>query len=102
MATKQTLFTRPKTKYLADIINYRNPMEARGSVKELKSEFNSAKTNAKRLKISRATLQASNRAYAIINKKNLSTKEKREFREIGRIYKKASDEMFAKYKSKKK
>jgi len=96
MAKKQTLFTEAKHKYLADIISFKNPQKAKGSVIELLNEFQDA-GRVKKLRIARATLQASNRAKATLNRRNLSAKERKEFTDIAQIYKTASEYMFKEY-----
>jgi hypothetical protein len=87
------LFKESKSDYLSEIISFRNPEEAKDSVEQLKEEFKYSETNDKRLRIKRATLYASNRAKAILNKEDLSSKEREEFKEISKIYRKAYDEM---------
>jgi len=43
-------------------------------------------TRAKKLRIARVAQNASNRAYATTKRKKLSAKERREYRQIGKIY----------------
>jgi len=81
----QTLFFPAKHKWLADIISLRTPEEAREAVRKLKKIFNES-GHSKRVLILRAVVLAANRAEAARKKKNLSAKEKKEFREIEKIY----------------
>jgi len=92
------LFQKPKYKYLAKIVSLKSPAKARKSVVKLKKEFNSAKTDSKKVRIARATQQAANRALVTQKRKNLSSKEKKEFKEIHKIYNDAVDIMWKKYK----
>jgi len=91
---KQSLFKKPKHKKYAKIVSFKNPTEARKSAKIMNKEFNSSKTRSKKLRVARATQYASNRAFATAKKKNLSLKERREFKEIGRIYDNAAEKMW--------
>lgn len=88
--TSRTLFTKPRSKKLANIITFRNPDVARGAVKELSCEFRGAKTDAKKERIRKATQQAANRADASSKRKNLSTRERRELKQISSIYNRAA------------
>ena len=94
--TTNTMFGKPKHKYLRDIISIRTPESATGSVRELNREFNQAKTKAKKLRIARATLLASNRAKAMLSKR-LSPRERGEMLMVSAIYKKAAERMFDVY-----
>ncbi len=92
-----TMFGKAKTTYLRDIISIRSPESATGSVRELKREFFSAKTKAKRLRIARATQLASNRALASAKRETVSAREKVELRKVAGIYAKAAERMFEVY-----
>lgn len=98
---KQTLFKKPKYKYLAKIVRFDTPENARKLVKKLENEFINAKTDKKRLRIARASLYASNRAFASGKRKKLSRKEKTEYRKIANIYKGTSQMLFKEYESRK-
>ena len=100
MATKPpktTMFKPAKYAYLRDIISLRNPATARGSVIELKKAFTSADTDAKRLRIARATQLAANRATVSAKNMRLSAKERVEYKAVSRIYNTAADALFRKY-----
>lgn len=81
-----TLYSISKNAYLSNIISFKNPSSANGSSKELLREFKNSKTRVKKRKIKRATVQASNRALASSKKRNLSSREKMELKQISRIY----------------
>ncbi len=72
---KQTLFTKPKSKRLARIIDITSPTAFRRSIKILKK-------GGLDLKEKRALVLARNRAGAQLKRKNLSAKERKQFREI--------------------
>ena len=93
---QKTIFFKTKHKYLGDMISLKSPALARNSVTDLKQEFKDAQTNAKKLRIARATQLASNRAKVILKKKGLSLKERSEFRQISVLYKKAAEMFFRK------
>lgn len=93
----RTMFFKPKTKKYAKIIELDDPQSAKGSVNKLKREYNKAKTKAKKRKIIRVTTLASNRAKAMGKKRNLSKREKTEFKRISNIYKKAGKTFSQKY-----
>jgi len=93
---KLTLFKKPKYDKYSKIVSFKNPTEARKSATELRKEFNSAKTHSKKLRIARVAQYASNRAYATLKRKKLSAKERKEYREIGKIYDDLADSLFKK------
>ena len=95
---KKTLFKKPKHKKYAEMISFKNPTQARISGRKLRKEFREAKQNAKRLRIAKATQYASNRAKAITKRKKLSTDERKQFKEIGKIYGNTAKSMWKKYK----
>jgi len=98
---QKTIFGPAKYAYLSDIISLRNPSAAYGSVRELEREFNKAGTDAKRLRIARATLLVANRAKAITKKRPLSVVERQQFRDMAGIYKRAAEKLFQQYRVKK-
>lgn len=102
MVRKKTMFVKPKNKHLAEMISLRNPHAAMGSVKELKREFNSAKTLKKKLRIRRAVQLAINRSKACLDRKDLSQLERGEFFEISRIYTLLKEELAKAYPAKRK
>lgn len=99
---KKTLFKRPKHKKYAKMISFKNPTQARISARKLRKEFREAKQNAKQLRIARATQYASNRAKASSKRKKLNTNERKQIKEIGKIYNTTANSMWKKYKHKKK
>ena len=98
---KLGLFKKPKHKKYAKMISFKNPTQARSSARKLRKEFREAKQNAKQLRIARATQYASNRAKASGKRKNLSIDERKQIKEIGKIYDTAVNSMWNKYKQEK-
>ena len=92
----------PKHKKYAEMVSFKNPTQARISARKLRKEFREAKQNAKKQRIARATQDASNRAKASGKRKKLSIDERKQFKEIGRIYDTTAKSMWEKYKHKKK
>ena len=89
-----SMFYSPaRHKYLGEIVTFKNPSAARGAARELLRLFKSAKTRAKKVRIKRATILAANRARASAKRKNLSARERRELRQIARIYERAAAKM---------
>jgi len=91
---KRGLFRPAKHRKISKIVSFKNPTQARKSAKKLVKAFKSAKTRKQKRTIKQATVCASNRAKVIANKKkNLSAKERKQFREISKIYKEAYEKM---------
>jgi len=88
----KTMFFPTKGKY-AEIVSLENPLEAQKSANVLYSEFQRAKTRAKKRRIIRVTALAMNRARASAKRKDLSPKERKELRRIGDIYEDALKRM---------
>ena len=86
----QTIFFPPKHKDIAEHISLRTPAEARRSVKWLERQWKKADRRRRRILLWSAVL-AMNRAKVAARKKNLSAKEKKEFRQIAKIYKRFVD-----------
>lgn len=99
---KKTLFDKPKTKYIAKIVKFDNPTSAKKSANKLITEFGNAKTMPKRLRLARSARKAANMADATLKRKNLSHKEREEYREIEKIYSSAASIMFEQYNEMKK
>lgn len=79
MTERQSLFFAPSSKRLSRIIKLDSPMSARESVRELRKDG----VTKKEL---RAANLAANRADAQQKRKNLSGRERREFKEVESIY----------------
>ena len=77
---------KPKHKKYAEMISFKNSTQARISARKLRKEFREAKRKDKKIRIVRATQYASNRAKTITKKKNLNIDERKQFKEIGKIY----------------
>jgi hypothetical protein len=90
---RRTMFGKPKNKALAKMVRLDSPSAARKSAIALKRRFHSMKTRPAKVATKRATVLASSRAKASGKKRNLSTKEKREFASISKIYKDAYKSM---------
>lgn len=90
---KRTMFVKPKSKTLAAVVKIDTPANAKKSVIELKKMFRKREHRDSKVKIKRATVLAYSRSRAMLKKKDLSSKEKAEFRKIARIYKKAYKSM---------
>ncbi len=78
MVLKQTLFSKPKNKKLARIITITSPSAFRESIRVLKKDGIT-------LEKKRALVLAKNRAEAQLRRKNLSAKERKQFRTITKI-----------------
>lgn len=85
------LFKPARHKWLADVISFESPAEARRSAKRLVRMVRRA-GRGKALTIIRALNYASNRAKASAKRKSLSKKERRELKTISKIYRKAQKE----------
>lgn len=81
-----TMFFPAKYQKYADIVSLESPAKARESKRELLNEYRSAKTNDKKVRVKRSAVLAMNRAEVTLKRKNLSDKERKEFREIKQIY----------------
>ena len=91
--SRSMFYTPARHKYLGEIVTFKNPSAARGAARELLRLFNQARTRAKKLRIKRAAVLAANRARASAKRKNLSARERRELRQIARIYEQAAKKM---------
>lgn len=78
MVNKKGLFFKAKDKRLAKIISIKSPAAFRESIKILKKGGLTTKEK-------RGLVLAKNRAGAILKKKNLSPKERKQFRTISKI-----------------
>ncbi len=79
MVGRNGLFgNRPKSSRLAEIIDITSPFAFRGSIKEIKK-------GGVTLMESRALNFAQRRAEAQLGRKNLSRKERKQFKEISKI-----------------
>lgn len=90
---KTSIFFEPKHEKYAEIVSFENPREAMQASAILEREFDDAKTRAKKVRVKRVTVLAGNRAEAMLQKKELSTSERREFREIAKIYRDTAKRM---------
>ena len=82
--TKRGLFFPPKNKEIAEIVKIDSPKSAKKSVKQLAGLIDKGKITIDQA-IKYVTL-AANRSKAALNRKNLSKKEKQEFKKVTEIY----------------
>ena len=92
----RTMFGKAKYRYLSKTITIKSPASAREAVRELNREFDDAQTKSKRLRIARATQLAANRASVSGRRKNLSSNERRQYKQIDQIYSRTASNMFKK------
>jgi len=90
---QRTIFFPPKSEYYAEIVKLDTPANALLSANRLLDEFGSAKTASKKRMVKRVTVLAANRAKVMAGNARLSLGERREAREIQRIYKNAYEQM---------
>lgn len=84
MAKKRGLFFPPKNKKIAEIIRIDTPKNAKRSVKELSKLIKKGEITID-MAIKYVTV-AANRCLAILNRKDLSSKERKEMKEVAKIY----------------
>ena len=90
-----SLFKPPRHKWIADIVTFENPEKARVAARKLVNYIKMGRKGdlrigqARALAIVRALNYSANRARASAKRKNLSAKERKELREIARIYRRA-------------
>jgi hypothetical protein len=90
---RNTMFGTPRHKKLAKLIRQDTPTAAREAAREILSDFRDLSHRDAKVAYKRAVVLASNRAGAIQKKKNLSVKERAEFRKIQKIYRDTADKM---------
>lgn len=78
---------KPEYNYLADVISFTSPDEAESASEYLIEEIKHAESSDKKLRVYRATIYASNRAYASAKRSNISDDERNQLKKIGDIYK---------------
>lgn len=93
----RSLFKPAKYKKYSKIVSFKDPEDAFISSGQLLDEFVRSKQKDKKLRIARVSQYASNRAFAMSKKRDLSSKERREFIEIGKIYKRSANGMWREY-----
>jgi len=95
------LFKPPRWKHLSEVISYRSPSEARKSARQILKELKEVKRKDAALRRARALQRAANETKVIYRKKKgLSPKERREFKEISKIYEEAAKEAWEIYRDK--
>ena len=78
------LFRPAKNKKIAEIIRIDTPKNARGSIKELKKLIDKGGITINQA--IKYVTTAANRATASLNRKNLSQKERKEMKEVAKVY----------------
>ena len=86
---KGGLFKPPKHKDIAKIVSFETPSKARKAAKKLLSMMKRARRK-RALVILKALNYAANRAKAAAKRRNLSPKERRELKQISKIYRQAT------------
>ncbi len=81
---KKGLFRPAKNKKIAEIIKIDSPKNARGSIKELAKMIDKGKITIDQA--IKYVTTAANRAKASLNRKNLSSRERKEMKEVAKIY----------------
>ena len=84
--SRKTIFFKPKYKKIADLIRIDTPKNAKEGLKELYGEFKKLKTKKAMLRRIRSITLAINRINAMLKKKSLSAKERKELKEVKKIF----------------
>ena len=87
------MFFPPTYDYLAGIVSIESPKRARMASERLWKVFQGAETRAKKLRIKRAVVLAANRARAMLKRRRLSSRERKELREVAKIYRNLAKRM---------
>jgi len=78
---------------LGKIVKIDTPANARKAANQLLKMFRKARTRKRKVTIKRAAVLAANRCAAMRKRKNLSAKERRELKQIEKIYRDAAKKM---------
>ena len=98
-APARRLNIKGRHRRLSKLIDLSSPEAARKKLPELKRMYREAKTWRTKLRVYRALVAAANLAEIMARRKrNLSTKEREEFREIARLYREAAKEIGEDYR----
>ena len=87
----KTIFFPPKYEEAAEQISIESPADARASVYWLTGEWNRARTREKKRRLIRFAVLAMNRAKVMLKKRDLSQKERRELKQVWKIYRRWLD-----------
>lgn len=90
---RHTMFGERRWRRLAEVVSLENPAEARRSAVWLKRHFKELRSHEHKVAVKRATVLAMNRSRAAMKRKDLSSREKSEFRKIAKIYEDAYKSM---------
>ncbi|WFO75635.1 hypothetical protein J4526_01775 [Desulfurococcaceae archaeon MEX13E-LK6-19] len=100
------LFKPPRHKWLANIVSFKKPDEAKEAAQELVDALKKGRLGKKKigrktaLTIARAIQYAANRAEAASKNPIISPKERRELKEVAEIYEDAAEEAWEIYREK--
>lgn len=89
MSERKTMFGEAVYEKYADIVRMDTIKNANESIRKLKEEFKTAETRAKKVRVKRVTVNASNRAFASAKRERLSVMERHSLRVIGKKYRSA-------------
>ncbi len=81
---KGSLFFPPKNKKMAEIIKIDSPKSAKDSIKQLRQLIDKGKITIDQA--IKCVTVAANRSKAMLNRKNLSEKERKEMKKVAEIY----------------
>ena len=87
------MFHKPKNQTLADMVVIDKPSKARRAAAALKRRFRRMRSRKAKVETKKATVNAANIAGAMLEKKNLSSKERVEMRKVRKIYRDAEKQM---------
>lgn len=90
---RSMFYDKPRHRDIAEIVTIESPAAARKAGRKLLAMFNKAKTRKRKVTIKRSVVLAANRAEAASKRRNLSEKERREMKEVARIYRQISKKM---------
>ena len=83
---KKTMFGRAASSKYAKIVKIDTPANARKALTQLRKEFKNAKRDDKKTRIVRVANLAANRCQALLQRKGISSKERKELREVRQLY----------------
>lgn len=89
----RTLFFTAEHKKYSDVVSFEDTTQASKSATQLNKEFSGAQTRAKKVRVKRVAVSASNRALAASKSPKLSSARKKELRHIASVYRHAYQRM---------
>jgi len=94
---RKTMFGPPKHKNLAQITTIENPIKASEAARQLMKQTKRLKRSSSILRRAYSAQLAANRARAQLKRKNLSSKERAEMREVAAIWDYTAKKLFSLY-----